>query len=216
MMRTLYEMLEVPQDASYQEIRDAYHCRSIAHCRACLDRLQESEKEAAAKELRWINRAWEILQSPEARKRYDRQLINMVLRQAGRSNEAIPSYILTQTREAPHFCCAFCGYETEEHPLTRCPACEIPAKAVWTPRSRILRQAGLAPFLARVANASARQYRNFVSKLASVHRLFFSKTALVIIFVLAVLLALSFWMYDVREKEQREAVRSGEYHEFRK
>jgi hypothetical protein len=202
-MRTLYDVLGVGQKAPFQEIRDAYHCRLNFFCPAFLDNLDESEKEAVTRELRWIRRAWGVLGSPEARSRYDQQLLRLILWAANSQRRVMPPALLTRAGAPPRFSCRLCGCESDRAATAVCPACGAPAKAVWIPRSRIIRRLGFAPVMMRIANSCAHQYRMLTGTLASVRMLIVSMAnPAFIIVVVVVLFFLVAWLLQPGQSEQ--------------
>ena len=160
-MRTLYDVLEVPQDAGYERIRDAYHCRLNA-CRSARQTTpDDSRRQLAETELKWIHRAWEILSSPKSRLRYDHQLVHLFIQAATDRTRAIPASVFTQTHKPSSFSCANCEYHVDGKTLTKCPRCGQPTKASWVPRHRIIRSLGLVPVAVALADALTRQRRRF-------------------------------------------------------
>ncbi|KAL6656143.1 hypothetical protein ACP70R_006969 [Stipagrostis hirtigluma subsp. patula] len=73
--RTLYEVLSVSEDATYDEIRAAYKSAALnTHPDKAQTTLDSSEPSNEQQEFLSVQKAWEILRHPESRADYDKQL----------------------------------------------------------------------------------------------------------------------------------------------
>ena len=192
-MRTLYDVLGLSHGATYREVRDAYHCKLNAHHGDYVEHLSGTTRAATEREVKWIQRAWDILGSPSSRQHYDRQLINLFLHVAETQTRAIPSSIFTQTTRSPSFTCANCEHHVEGKTLTKCPRCGQPAKASWVPRNKVIRSLGLVPASVALADAVSRQPGRLKRALSVIGQ-GVTSTTFVMFLVVAVFLCLSIGM----------------------
>ncbi|RLM86512.1 hypothetical protein C2845_PM04G18150 [Panicum miliaceum] len=73
--KTLYEVLSVSEDATYDEIRVAYKSAALnTHPDKAHTTLESSVPSSEQKEFLSVQKAWEILRHPASRADYDKQL----------------------------------------------------------------------------------------------------------------------------------------------
>ena len=73
--KTLYEVLSVSEDATYDEIRAAYRSAALnTHPDKAQTTLESSVPSSAQQEFFSVQKAWEILRHPASRADYDKQL----------------------------------------------------------------------------------------------------------------------------------------------
>jgi hypothetical protein len=119
-MLTYYEVIGVSVDATFDEIRQAYHRKAQLlhpdrHIGAAPGILHESEDSMAL-----LNKAWEILSNPERRQAYD-QALNI-------PSATQPTFRLPQADE-----CMFCG----SVPATTASLGQETGKLLWRTRRRL-------------------------------------------------------------------------------